>query len=85
MIVFFAAIREILKKEIYAADKAGFCAMKTKAELAACGIFSARLQIRRICFVNRSEMENEPISRLGRIHGKFRHLRYSLLPKLLGC
>jgi hypothetical protein len=64
LIVFFAAIREILKKEIYAVDKARFCALKTKAELGACGIFSPRLPMRRICFVNRSEMGNEPISRM---------------------
>jgi len=31
LIVFFAAIREILKKEIYRGDKHCFCSLKTKA------------------------------------------------------
>jgi hypothetical protein len=43
LIVFFAAIREILKKEIYAADKERFCLMKTKGEFTACGNFIAGL------------------------------------------
>lgn len=37
LIVFFAAIREILKKEIYRTDKQGFCVMKTKGELVGSG------------------------------------------------
>jgi hypothetical protein len=36
LIVFLCAIREILKKEIYAADKGYFCALKTKARSSAC-------------------------------------------------
>jgi hypothetical protein len=36
LIVFLCAIREILKKEIYAPDKEYFCALKTKARLSAC-------------------------------------------------
>jgi len=33
LIVFFAVIREILKKKIYGADKGFFCPMKTKGRL----------------------------------------------------
>jgi len=35
LIVFFAAIREIFKKEIYAGDKQCFSAVKTKAQFRA--------------------------------------------------
>jgi len=37
LIVFFAAIREIFKKEIYRADKQRFYAMKIKAKLVGWG------------------------------------------------
>jgi hypothetical protein len=32
LIVFFAAIREILKREIYGGDKQHFCLVKTKGQ-----------------------------------------------------
>ena len=43
LIVFFAAIREILKKEIYAADKQCFSAVKTKAQFLAIEIRMVRI------------------------------------------
>jgi len=57
LIVFFAAIREILKKEIYAADKQRFCVMKTKGELVDCGRPIAGLPIQLIRFMNRGWFE----------------------------
>jgi hypothetical protein len=52
LIVFFAAIREILKREIYRRDKQSFCSLKTKAALACCGVRGSRFQIRSIRFAN---------------------------------
>jgi len=58
LIVFFAAIREILKKEIYALDKQRFCVLKIKGKLASHGKFAAGLQIRQIRFVNSRRSRN---------------------------
>jgi hypothetical protein len=60
LIVFFAAIREILKKEIYARDKQRFCAMKIKGKLMGSRRSDAGLQIQQIRFVNRSRFEKSP-------------------------
>jgi len=37
LIVFFAVIREILKRKIYRADKGFFCPMKTKGRVGNAG------------------------------------------------
>jgi hypothetical protein len=66
LIVFFAAIREILKKEIYAADKQLFCVMKTKGELVRSGSRAAGLPIQRIRFMNRGPRKKLRFLRLRR-------------------
>jgi len=43
LIVFFAAIREILKKEIYVADKQCFSTVKTKAQFTSVEIPTVRI------------------------------------------
>ena len=60
LIVFFAAIREILKKEIYARDKQRFCVMKIKGKLVGLEKSDAGLQIQQIRFVNRSRFAKLP-------------------------
>src|SRR5215469_1207070 len=60
LIVFFAAIREILKKEIYARDKQRFCLMKIKGKLVGSRRSAAGLQIKQIRFVNRSRFAKLP-------------------------
>lgn len=66
LIVFFAAIREILKKEIYGEDKQRFSAMKTKGKLMASGSSSAGLRIQQIRFVNRRRFLKLPFLALPR-------------------
>jgi hypothetical protein len=52
LIVFFAVIREILKREIYRGDKKRFCAMKTKGQFGTSDGVRRESRIRPIRFVN---------------------------------
>jgi len=52
LIVFFAAIREILKREIYGGDKRSFCLVKTKGQLMMKEESRNESQMRAIRFVN---------------------------------
>jgi len=52
LIVFFAVIREILKREIYGGDKKRFCAMKTKGQFGTRDGVRRESRIRPIRFVN---------------------------------
>jgi hypothetical protein len=52
LIVFFAVIREILKREIYRGDKKRFCAKKTKGQFGTNDGVRSKSQIRPIRFVN---------------------------------
>src|SRR6266567_3261414 len=53
LIVFVAAIREILKKKIYYVDKECFCLMKIKSYSGSSSTTGGETRIRRIGFANR--------------------------------
>jgi hypothetical protein len=65
LIVFVAAIREILKREIYSGDKRSFCLVKTKGLLMVAGKFRNESQMQAIRFVNAAQgySQRAPISR----------------------
>jgi hypothetical protein len=58
LIVFFAVIREILRREIYAMYKQIFCSLKTMDKFDQLREVGQELRIDRICFVNRGRDEN---------------------------